>query len=630
MHRISKLTLKNFKFFHGEIPINFERKNVLLYGENGSGKSSIYWGLYTFLQSVFKSDEAQVKKYFDIRHEQNLVNRFARDNAESAIIVEFEDEHQSVTRKQISLRTINTRASALVINCNQSSDFLNYKLLSKLYDFSNKSKIDLFPLFEREILMFINFDLEYKLIDGTVQNKNADNWWQYLKPGMDPRPRMHDPEYRIFSENVVNFNSEFKKYLFKIIETANEYVQRDFKQPFKLKLEYNDCTYDDFKNDGSTARNHITVSPQIILTVEFLHDKLTEVKKDILRPQTFLNEARLTTIALSLRFAMLDEKYIEVAPKLLVLDDLLISLDMSNRDIVLELIINKFKEYQIIMMTHDRGFFNLMRKRIELDNCADEWITKEIYQSEMDNGIPVPFIPENKDHLDQAEKYLKEFDYPASANYLRKETERLLKKLLPPNKTRTVEVKDGESSKPLQLEDLLTNFKTHYIQFDSDFTPFKKLKEHKDLLLNPLSHDDIDSPIYKQELIDVIQTLKQLRRLDYKLLVSIAKDQETFIYLTETGADGEVWLYKIQLKENLRAFKKLDGTWALNNPKCTFVKRRKESDKSVEDLNRDVKLNQGYGNIRHAIGLTAAPHHNLIGQLSIKVDGDNYNLISAE
>jgi hypothetical protein len=621
MHRISKLTLKNFKFFHGEIPINFERKNVLLYGENGSGKSSIYWGLYTFLQSVFK-DEAQVRKYFDIRHDQNLVNRFARDNAESAIIIEFEDESQSVTKKQISLRTINTKVGGLVVNCNQSSDFLNYKLLSKLYDFSNKSQIDLFPLFERDILMFINFDLEYKLVDGTVQNKNADNWWQYLKPGMDPRPRMHDPEYRIFSENVANFNSEFKKYLFKIIETANEYVQRDFKQPFKLKLDYIDCTYDDFKNDGSTARNHVTVPPQITLTVEFLHDKLVDAKKDILRPQTFLNEARLTTIALSLRFAMLDEKYVEVAPKLLVLDDLLISLDMSNRDIVLELIISKFKKYQIIMMTHDRAFFNLMRKRIELDKCSEDWITKEIYHADTDAGIPYPFIPDNKDYLDQAEKYLKEFDYPACANYLRKETERLIKKVLPPNKT--LEVKDGEPTKPLQLETLIDNFKAHYLQFDTDFTPFKKLKEHKDLLLNPLSHDNIDSPIYKQELVAVIDTLKKLRILDYKQVVSIDATAETFIYIAETAADGELWRYKIQLKENLRAFKKLDGSWVLSNPECTFIKRRKESDKSIDDLNRDAKLNQGYSNIRHALSLPASPNHNLIGQLTTKNDGEVY------
>jgi predicted ATPase len=179
MHRISKLTLKNFKFFHGEIPINFERKNVLLYGENGSGKSSIYWGLYTFLQSVFKSDEAQVRKYFDIRHEQNLVNRFARDNAESAIIVEFEDESQSVTKKQISLRTINTKVGGLVVNCNQSSDFLNYKLLSKLYDFSNKSQID-YSHFLREIfsclstliwstgLLMVQFKTKMQIVGGSI------------------------------------------------------------------------------------------------------------------------------------------------------------------------------------------------------------------------------------------------------------------------------------------------------------------------------------------------------------------------------------------------------------------------------------------------------------------------------
>ncbi|MBL7840163.1 MAG: AAA family ATPase [Cyclobacteriaceae bacterium] len=625
MHKISKLTLKNFKFFHGDIPINFERKNVLLYGENGSGKSSVYWGLYTFLQSVFKTDEAQVRKYFDVRHEQNLVNRFARENAESAIVVEFEDESQSVTKKQISLRTINTKVGGLIINCNQSSDFLNYKLLSKLYDFSNKSQIDLFPIFERDILMFINFDLEYRLIDGTVQNKNADSWWQYLKPGMNPRPRMHDPEYRIFSENINNFNREFKKYLFKIIETANDYVQKDFKQPFKLKLDYKDCTYDDFKNDGSTARNHITVAPQITLTVEFLHEKLVETKKDILRPQTFLNEARLTTIALSLRFAMLDEKYIEIAPKLLVLDDLLISLDMSNRDIVLELIINKFKKYQIIMMTHDRAFFNLMKKRIEIDKCSEDWITKEIYHSETDSGIPYPFIPDNKDYLDQAEKYLKEFDYPACANYLRKETERLLKRILPSNKI--LEVREDEPTRALQLDTLIDNFKSHFLQFDSDFTPFKKLKEHKDLLLNPLSHDNIDSPIYKQELVDIIAILKKLKLLEYKQIINITGAVENFIYLTETAADGELWRYKIQLKENLRAFKRLDGIWALNNPECVFVKRRKESDQTIEDLNRNAKLNHGHNNIRHRLGIADTPKVDIINNLSLKSAENEYSPI---
>ncbi|WP_431198740.1 AAA family ATPase [Mucilaginibacter sp. P25] len=77
MQKIRKLILQNFKFFLGNHELDFERKNVLLYGENGSGKSSIYWALYTFLQSVFKTDNLEIRKYFDPKHNENLINRYS-------------------------------------------------------------------------------------------------------------------------------------------------------------------------------------------------------------------------------------------------------------------------------------------------------------------------------------------------------------------------------------------------------------------------------------------------------------------------------------------------------------------------------------------------------------------------
>ena len=70
MQKISKITLNNFKFFYGKVSIDFNRKNILIYGENGSGKSSIYWSLYTFLQSVFK-DNAEIRKYFEPKHPED-------------------------------------------------------------------------------------------------------------------------------------------------------------------------------------------------------------------------------------------------------------------------------------------------------------------------------------------------------------------------------------------------------------------------------------------------------------------------------------------------------------------------------------------------------------------------------
>ena len=65
MNKIKKIVLKNFKFFYGEVSIDLDRENALIFGENGSGKSSIYWALYTFLQSVYKDSHQGVQKYFN-------------------------------------------------------------------------------------------------------------------------------------------------------------------------------------------------------------------------------------------------------------------------------------------------------------------------------------------------------------------------------------------------------------------------------------------------------------------------------------------------------------------------------------------------------------------------------------
>ncbi len=592
MRRISKIHLNNFKFFYGDNEISLNRKNLLLYGENGSGKSSIYWGLFTFLQSVFKSNDADIKKYFDLADPQNLVNRFTAAPAEGAIIVDLEDEHQSVLTKKISFNLINTKTDSVVKEIAQTSDFINYRLLSRIYDFSNRDQIDLFPLFEKEILVFINFTKEI-----SPGNTNALDWWLFLKPGMQPRTVMRHPDYPRFKQRIVEFNEEFEAYLNNIIESANEYLQTKFKQELKLKLRYVPTSYDEFEPGSTTKRNHKTIPPKILLEVEYIHAGLTGGKEKVERPHSFLNEARLTTIALAIRFAILDEKYIEAAPKLLVLDDLLISLDMSNRDIVLDLVLQEFNDYQIVIMTHDRGFFNMVKRRLDSDGVLDKWGIKEIYRDENTQLIPIPFLPASVDYLDQAKKYLKLFDYATCANYLRKECERILKHLLPSNKT--IKLSAEEGVKPLQLDTLIDNFKKSYEEFGGNFDDFKRLKEYKDLLLNPLSHDNIDTPIYKQELDAIINIVIQLRQLAFRNLIGVNEANPTIIHLSEIGHDGENWKYKIQLKENLRVFKLLNGTWMISNPNCDFIERVKLSDGTTDVVNAQIKLKQGHDKIRH-------------------------------
>ncbi len=87
--------------------------------------------------------------------------------------------------------------------------------------------------------------------------------------------------------------------------------------------------------------------------------------KTVTRPQSFLNEAKMTQLALSVRFAASLVNLHESDLKLLVLDDLLVSLDMSNRMEVVEILLSEtFANYQKIILTHDFGFFQEFRRKV--------------------------------------------------------------------------------------------------------------------------------------------------------------------------------------------------------------------------------------------------------------------------
>jgi len=49
--KIKSIEINNYKAFLGNHIINVSGKNVFIYGENGSGKSSLYYALKDFFQS---------------------------------------------------------------------------------------------------------------------------------------------------------------------------------------------------------------------------------------------------------------------------------------------------------------------------------------------------------------------------------------------------------------------------------------------------------------------------------------------------------------------------------------------------------------------------------------------------
>lgn len=562
MHKIKEIRLKNFKFFYGLEPIPFDRKHVLLYGENGSGKSSIYWALFTFFQSVFKVDPRQVHKYFLplTTSPESIKNRYAKNEEDSYIEILFEDSPSDPRTKKISNTTVNTRTDKFVKQITLSSDFIDYKSVFNIYNFTNKERVKLFKYFEQHLMPSINLRTQLFEIDGTERDKNLAVWWDYLKKGMHPYSKIGTPEYISFQGLIKQFNSDFKYYLEGITETANEYLELKFKEKIRISFEYQDCTFNDF-NSYNKGRNRVTVAPEIHLNVNLIDANLDVNSSKVDRAHTYLNEAKLSSIALAIRMAILRDKYVVESPKILVLDDLLLSLDMGNREAVLNIVLDEYcKDYQIIFLTHDRLFFQTVLSYIKTyhgnelrssnseasSNAMDvhfkkHWKIFEIYESALPDGKKIPVYMEYKSHLQKALHYFNNhdsIDYNACGNNLRAALEEFFIEFIPK------EFLKDSSNKPIDKNSLTLNLLIdrcilffNHVGFDTEH--LDRINRYRERALNQTSHYNPQSNYFKNELQDTFEIINLLKSYRTE---SVVVDNE-LLQFTITSVLGKNYSY---------------------------------------------------------------------------------------
>ena len=240
----------------------------------------------------------------------------------------------------------------------------------------------------------------------------------------------------------------------------------------------------------------------ISLKVNFLDEDLTAHYR-------FLNEAKLSTIALSIFLAGF-----QLQPpsdlKILVIDDALIGLDMSNRLPLIDILDEKdFAKYQIILMTYDRTFYEMVKKRKSEDK---NWKAAELYCGKVD-GYEIPIYVEDKTYLEKQE-YLDANDYKASAVYVRTAYEATIKAYCEKN---NIGVKYREDRSELDSNDFWTLIRDRKISVPKSNKPkrllklalVKKVELARKFTLNPLSHANIVN-IPRKELEDAIEAVEWL------------------------------------------------------------------------------------------------------------------------
>lgn len=583
--KIRRLSFKNYRAFLGTSDaINVDGKNVLIYGENGSGKSSIFQGLKDFIRAfdvtwTFEASPKHLKADID-------------DDFNVTVVFDKGEENPMV----FDGRTLESEAVGRTFLLNS---FLSYKELLRTHLLGDAEVFDkrLFDLLTQTLL-------REQEIGGLSIGKTLEEI-QRLQ-----NSRKHDDKDRRNSL-IEEFNAIFPARLSEISQECQKILDY-FDQGLTVKFIPEAISIQSYFDENKRVQRRIVGS--IALDVSYIG--IQNFDHTII-----LNEARLSALAISLYLGALATNPISQSAKckILCLDDVFIGLDMTNRLPLLR-ILNEysfdgekpfFKDFQIFITTYDRYWFEVAKKHL-----GSSWRAVEIFVGDQTDASDVRIcdkpviIQESLTGVEKAKKYFEAFDYFSAGNWLRKALEEEIERLVPA----TYRI---EASK---LEGLIDKLLEYFSDCGSaDLIPQRianDLKTFKSSVLNPSSHYDLKSPIYRAEVLEVFKLLEEIKQLpviERKLLLGMRSP----LFYRDLGRGYEA---EYVLRENLygvsiqgQSPRILDAyhsvvSWSLDGNEYAKKDGTRYGPEEIEDIkSKVIKLSQRPERIRNFLGLPEVP-----------------------
>ena len=589
MSKIKTIKINNFKFFTNNIPLELEGKHLLLFGENGSGKSSIYWALYTLFQAAIKNKVDDFQKYFKHPNdsEESLINIYAEPNITNRVedyksFIEVETTDNKTYRVSQLDTAINGDTEAIEVT--MASDFLNYKVLYKFQDFWNGEQIDLADIFVGYILPYIKFTSS-EIRDR--QLSNAYEMWQEITKGPGTTTNFKGKTIQVYknsdeNKNFERFSNHFEHEMKSLIDFINISAPQILKKlgyNIDFHLEYEPHT----PHKKDVQYKHALF--KIVLKITSYLGKTISIH----RPQSFLNEAKFTAIAIAIRLAVLEKRINTETSvlKFIVFDDIMISLDMNNRDKLIEYLLSAksdfTKNYQLLFLTHDKNLYDFLYFKIKKLDSLDNWKRKEMFIGK-DEEKEYPIIIDSEiEFIDKAKKHFQANDYVAASIYIRKELEKIVGERLPD------ELKYKSDGNFLSLQTLWDRMNERYNAVNKPIPKeiYSLFEESKLFVLNPQAHyQNYSFPIYKIELEKAFKLIDKLNTLSIpERKILLAKGME--LEFKHPTLD---YTFKFKL---LNDFYKdsLDSNSILIYPKCKVMHWQFES-KDFFDIQSQQVLSQ--------------------------------------
>jgi energy-coupling factor transporter ATP-binding protein EcfA2 len=390
--RLSAIDICGYRGFPNPISIRMGRngsrgRNLLVYGENGSGKSSLGKALKDFLDfrptavafDTFKyrySDPARIDRGIKLNFD---------DGAEPPL--EWNPTDRDKSHRQF-------------IDMARSLCWLDYRVVWRASEVQWGDSVEIFkPLVEA-------------ILTGCPRGTSSETFgqaWAQITEIAALNPIKFGKQWDVVTKiqsNVKQFNTSLESFLPVLEVRANELLA-EFVPWTTMKLIWKGGARYDSRKKGTSKFSHGSVRLQMI-------DRDGTPLKN---PAEFLNEARLTAVGLCLYLAGMSQSIPprrsdkSTYPRLLVLDDVLLSLDMAHRLPLLELVRARFEGWQIMLLTHDRAWYEIAKQRLE------GWSHHEIFTIRVGN-YEQPVLQEDVDHLEKAIDYLEPLD-PAKGIHIK-------------------------------------------------------------------------------------------------------------------------------------------------------------------------------------------------------------------
>ena len=491
--KIKTLSLTDFRAFPGPVPTTFELdgKNLLVYGENGSGKSSLFHAL----RGMFSYDTPP-----DLL---NLRNSFSRAGVGSVRVqVVFDDNSvaawevvSGLVRGMINSAKVtgpvatvthpghHTPVNSQVKEAAKFSAMLDYRsLLNTNYKHGDGS----INLFDLAVNGFLSSYMDL------ATNQTLGQLWAAV---LASKPvRNTSKTLALCVSRCSAFNNALNTALGRLVAEAQTILTA--LSPNGLTLVALPFQNVNFNNAKAWADKGFT-NQVIGLEVSF-HGLPVDT------PQNYLNEARLSALGLALylgaRLACTPQTTSHL--KLLVLDDVLVGLDHSNRLPVLNVLKDHFPDWQIVLLTHDRGWFDLARQHL-----PSGWTCYEVYEGDQGATAPMPIVRKTLKRpapalLQKARELLAQGYVEAAANYVRQAFETGLRAAC---ELKSVKLSYKQDLTDHKAQDLLNGLKTW---LGSPTVPkanwdaaLHQLELMKDVVMNPYSHPSAPN-IPRQEVIN--------------------------------------------------------------------------------------------------------------------------------